>query len=135
MTRPYPPRPLSPHLSDGARLHWRWGPHMFVSILHRVSGAILSLAGLPIMIWWLGAVVGGQGAYRVFAAAANSPAGIAVLVVVSWAFFMHLLSGLRHFVLDTGAGYELRANKGWALAVLVLAPVLTAAFWALVLFI
>ena len=33
MTR-NPDRPLSPHLSI-----WKWGPHMLVSILHRVTGA------------------------------------------------------------------------------------------------
>ncbi len=39
-------RPLSPHLTDGFRLHWRWGPAMFVSILHRVTGNGLAVAGL-----------------------------------------------------------------------------------------
>jgi hypothetical protein len=35
-------RPLSPHLSI-----WRWGPHMLVSILHRVTGGALTVAGWP----------------------------------------------------------------------------------------
>src|SRR5690606_3739081 len=117
------------------RLHWRWGPHMLVSILHRVSGAILSLGGLPVLLWWLGALVSGRDAYETFARAATSPLGYIVLVGISWAFFNHLLSGLRHFVLDTGAGYELGINRTWSIAIVVLGVVLTALFWALLILI
>ena len=35
-----PGRPLSPHLTI-----WRWGPHMAVSILNRVTGVGLSVVG------------------------------------------------------------------------------------------
>jgi succinate dehydrogenase / fumarate reductase cytochrome b subunit len=41
-----------------------------------------------------------------------------------------MLSGLRHFVMDAGAGYELNTNKFWAWAVLLLALVFTALPWA-----
>ena len=41
-------RPLSPHLSV-----WRWGPAMTVSILHRISGGVLTVAGLAVLTWWL----------------------------------------------------------------------------------
>ena len=34
-------RPLSPHLTI-----WTWGPHMAVSILHRISGQGLAFVGL-----------------------------------------------------------------------------------------
>ncbi|PZU08386.1 MAG: succinate dehydrogenase, cytochrome b556 subunit, partial [Sphingobium sp.] len=47
----------------------------------------------------------------------------------SWFFFQHMVSGLRHFVLDIGAGYELRTNKSWALATFALSAALTALFW------
>ncbi|MDF2639215.1 MAG: succinate dehydrogenase, cytochrome b556 subunit [Novosphingobium lindaniclasticum] len=128
-----PPRPTAPHLMDGPRFHWRWGPHMLVSILHRVSGTVLSLAGLPILIVWLGALVAGPDTYASFAGATETLLGRFVLFVVSWAFFMHMLSGLRHFVLDAGAGYELQTNKRWALVILVAAPLMTVLFWILVL--
>lgn len=105
---------------------------MTVSILHRTSGIILSLVGLPVLLWWLGALASGPGAYATFAGAATSPIGYLVLIVISWAFFNHMLSGLRHFVLDTGAGYELTANKAWSIAVMVLGVVLTVIFWALI---
>ena len=47
--------------------------------------------------------------------AANIIAKI-VLVGLTWAFFQHMLSGLRHFVLDMGAGYELKTNRFWSIA-------------------
>lgn len=121
-------RPLSPHLSI-----WKWGPHMLVSILHRVTGDGLALVGLGVLLWWLGALASGPAAYDTFAAVMTSPIGYVVLVGLSWAFFNHMTSGLRHFVLDIGAGYELGINKAWSTAVPVIAIVLTAAFWAAIL--
>ncbi|SMQ74738.1 succinate dehydrogenase subunit C [Altererythrobacter xiamenensis] len=121
-------RPLSPHLSI-----WKWGPHMLVSILHRVSGDGLALVGLGVLVWWLGALASGPEAYGQFQAVATSIPGYIVLVGLSWAFFNHLMSGLRHFVLDIGAGYELDTNKMWSIASPIIAILLTVAFWALIL--
>ena len=118
-------RPLSPHLSI-----WKWGPHMLVSILHRVTGDGMALVGLAVLLWWLGALAAGPEAYETFASVAGSPIGYLVLVGLTWAFFTHMMSGLRHFVLDIGAGYELDTNKMWSIASPILAIVLTAAFWA-----
>lgn len=133
-------RPIAPHLQV-----WRWGPHMAVSILHRASGSILAFVGLPLLLWWLGALASGPEAYATFTQwvwdgedgnplhiAANLLARLG-LVVTSWALFEHTLSGLRHYVLDVGAGYELTVNKFWSNMVLFAAPVLTAVFWAVLL--
>lgn len=121
-------RPLSPHLSV-----WRWGPHMFVSILHRVTGDGLAFAGLGVLLWWLGALASGPAAYATFVGVMGSPLGLVVLAGVSWAFFTHMCSGLRHFVLDTGAGYELTTNRTWSVICPIAGIVLTALFWALIL--
>jgi succinate dehydrogenase / fumarate reductase cytochrome b subunit len=117
-------RPLSPHLQI-----WRWGPGMLSSILHRVSGVGASV-GILVLLWWLGALVGGADSYATFASIATSPLGLLVLVGISWAVIAHTVTGIRHFVLDTGAGYELTQNKLWATVSTVLGFVLTAVFWA-----
>ncbi|MEA3048064.1 MAG: succinate dehydrogenase / fumarate reductase, cytochrome b subunit, partial [Sphingomonadales bacterium] len=52
-----------------------------------------------------------------------------IWVGITWATFQHTLSGLRHFVMDVGAGYELRANRNWSVAVLALAIILTVVLW------
>lgn len=120
-------RPLSPHLGI-----WKWGPHMTVSILHRIAGDGMAFVGLPVLLWWLGALASGPEAYETFVWAATSPLGYVVLVGLSWAFFNHMASGLRHFVLDTGAGYELDTNRNFSWVSMLAGIVLTAAFWALV---
>ena len=121
-------RPVSPHITI-----WRWGPHMLVSILHRITGAALSLAGLAILVWWLMAIADGADAYGQFTTAATHPAGLVVLIGLTWAFFQHLLSGLRHLVMDTGAGFELDTNKRFAVLTLVGSLILTLLIWVPVL--
>src|SRR5512140_725757 len=64
-------RPLSPHLQI-----WRWGPAMLVSILHRVTGGGLSVVGLAVLLWWLGALVSGPEAYATFAGQAGTWYGL-----------------------------------------------------------
>ena len=118
-------RPLSPHLSA-----YKWGPHMFVSILHRATGDGLSLVGLGVLLWWLGAMAYGGEAYETFAGLAATKFGYFILIGISWAFFNHLCSGVRHFVLDTGAGYELHENKAFSVASPIIGILLTAGFWA-----
>src|SRR4051794_8705080 len=118
------PRPLSPHLTI-----WRWGPHMAVSILHRATGVALSIAGLAILTWWLMALALGPEAYSTFSNAARSPVGIIVLVGLTWSFFQHLLSGIRHLVMDTGAAFELGVNKGFAILTIIGSVLLTALLW------
>ena len=121
-------RPLSPHLTI-----WKWGPHMLVSILHRMTGAALATAGLALLVWWLSAIADGAAAYDDFLAAAKHPAGLVVLVGLTWAFFQHLLSGIRHLVMDTGAGFELQTNKRFAILTLAGSLVLTLLIWVPVL--
>lgn len=126
-------RPLSPHLTDGFKLHWKWGPHMLVSILHRISGDGMAIVGLGVLLWWLGALASGPAAYETFIGHATSWYGFAVLMGLTWAFFTHMMSGLRHFVLDIGAGYELNTNRFWSVASPVIAILLAVAFWAFIL--
>lgn len=119
------PRPLSPHLTI-----WRWGPHMLVSILHRATGIALSIAGLVLLTWWLVALSNGPEAYADFAKAAHNPIGLVVLIGVTWSFFQHLLSGVRHLIMDSGAAFELGVNKMAAMLTIVGSLILTVLLWA-----
>ncbi len=117
-------RPLSPHLTI-----WRWGPHMVVSILHRATGMALSIAGLAVLTWWLLAISGGLDAYAAFTRAATSPVGLVVLIGLTWSFFQHLLSGIRHLTMDSGAAFELGVNKRFAILTMIGSALLTFALW------
>ena len=117
-------RPLSPHLGV-----WRWGPGMAASIFHRISGGALTVAGLAVLTWWLLALASGANAYDDFSAIAGTWVGLVVLIGLSWAFFQHLLSGIRHLVMDTGENFELGPNKRFAVLTFVGAILVTAALW------
>jgi succinate dehydrogenase / fumarate reductase cytochrome b subunit len=123
-----PSRPLSPHLSI-----WKWQPNMAVSIFHRVTGHALALAGLAVFAWWLVAAALGPEAYETFRAVFSHWLGQLMLIGITWAFFQHLFSGLRHFWLDAGLGYDLGPAQRSAMAAFALALAATAAVWAFLL--
>lgn len=115
---------------------------MLISILHRATGDGLAILGGLGLTWWLYAAASGPASYANFqyyvweADAADITGLIAnvicriVLIGLSWAFFQHFFSGLRHLVMDMGAGYELHTNKRWSFVVIVAAVIATVAFWA-----
>ncbi len=121
-------RPMSPHLTI-----WRWGPHMLVSILHRVTGGALTFAGLAGLTWWLVAAATSPEAYATFTDHADNWYGVVIGIGLSWALFQHSASGLRHLVMDIGAGFEIGANKVWANVTIAAAAVLTALLWLYIL--
>ena len=125
---PTHPRPLSPHLTI-----WKWGPHMLVSILHKLTGSALTVAGLGILAWWLASIAAGQKSYAGFVAIVGHPAGLILLAGLTWAFWQHFFSGLRHLVLDSGAGYELKVNRFWSVMTLIGSLFATALTWFLLL--
>ena len=116
-------RPLSPHLQV-----YRWQITMTMSILHRVTGVILTFGAFA-LAWWLLAVAMGGESYARAAACLASPLGKFVLFGFSLALVYHLLNGLRHLLWDAGWGFEIPEvyRTGWT--VLVLTVVLTAAIW------
>lgn len=106
---------------------------MLVSILHRATGDGMAFVGLGVLVWWLYAIAGGPDAYETFTECMTSPVGWVVLVGLSWAFFTHMMSGMRHFVMDIGAGYELDTNRFWSIAAPIIGIILTGAFWLIIL--
>ena len=47
-----PARPRSPHLFSGfLKLHYSWGPHMLVSILHRATGSGMATVGTVLLVY------------------------------------------------------------------------------------
>jgi succinate dehydrogenase / fumarate reductase cytochrome b subunit len=102
---------------------------MVVSILHRATGIALSFAGLAILTCWLWAIANGADSYAAFSKLATSPIGLIVLIGLSWSFFQHLLSGIRHLVMDTGAAFDLGINKTFAILTIVGSVVLTLLLW------
>ena len=91
---------------------------MLVSILHRVTGSGLAVVGGGLLVWWLLALAGGADGYATFVKWAAWPWALVVWVPLTWALFQHTFSGLRHFVMDIGAGYELYSTREFAVDLL-----------------
>lgn len=118
-------RPLSPHIQI-----YRWTLTMALSILHRATGLAL-YAGTGLLVWWLTAVATGPEAYAQVQMIAGSWFGRLVLFGYTWALFHHMFGGLRHFVWDTGRGFELNKVETLARISAVMPLVLTTASWVL----
>jgi succinate dehydrogenase / fumarate reductase, cytochrome b subunit len=121
-------RPLSPHLGI-----WKWQVHFFISICNRMMGAGLATVGVAGLVWWLTALASGPKAYAIFMAFAQSWYGLIFPIGLTFAFFFHMAAGIRHFVMDTGAGFELKTNQTWAWATLIAAVMLTGLTWLIIL--
>jgi succinate dehydrogenase / fumarate reductase cytochrome b subunit len=102
---------------------------MAVSILHRITGVGLTFIGLAMLTWWLLALAGTGEDYTLFTDVVTQWFGKVVLIGLTWAFFQHLLSGIRHLVTDSGAAFELGINKTSAILTIIASLVLTAALW------
>ena len=116
-------RPLSPHLQV-----YRWRISMAVSIMHRVSGVVLSVGTAFLVIWLLAAATNAalmQPIQSLFGS------WIGKIALLGWtvAFYVHLLNGIRHLCWDAGIGFDQKVYtiSGWAVAVGVV--VLTTLTW------
>jgi succinate dehydrogenase / fumarate reductase cytochrome b subunit len=94
-------RPLSPHLQV-------YKPQLtsVLSILHRITGAVLAV-GTLLVTYWLSALAGGPETFASANAILGSVLGKIVLFFWSWALFYHLANGIRHLIWDTGVGFDL----------------------------
>lgn len=102
-------RPLSPHLQI-----YRWQYSMALSILHRATGVALSI-GLLLFTYWLVALTSGREAYADARVVFAHPLTRIALIGFSFAFFYHLLNGVRHLTWDAGYGLERKSARtsGW----------------------
>lgn len=116
-------RPLSPHLQV-YRPQWT----SVLSILHRISGVLLSV-GTVLMVVWLVALAQGQSAYAAMLEFMTHPLVLIALVGWTLALFYHLLNGIRHLTWDTGAMLELKPARASGWIVVALSLILTAIVW------
>lgn len=115
-------RPLSPFL------HYRWQYTNTLSILHRITGVLLSL-GFFILVYWLAAAAGGAERYAQALDVLGSFPLQVVLFGAAFAFSYHLLNGIRHLFFDMGRGFELATARKSAWVTATGAVVLAFVAW------
>ena len=103
----------------------------WVSILHRVSGALMFLL-MPFIIWMFDASITSEISFASFAAAFNVGIGFIpgwfmklVALAIIWAYLHHFIAGIRHLYMDAFHAVTKEFGKSSAVATLVLSLGLT----------
>lgn len=106
-------RPLSPFMLGQ---YYRPQLNSVTSILTRITGNALVLAGL-LITWWLLAAAAGPEAFATADGFITSWFGDLVMFLSLWALWYHFLAGLRHLYWDTGRGFSLDMVQklGWGI--------------------
>jgi succinate dehydrogenase / fumarate reductase cytochrome b subunit len=107
-----------------------------VSILHRISGAIMFLL-LPFIIWMFDTSVSSEISFAKFSAAFNIGLGFVpgwfiklVALAIIWSYLHHIIAGIRHLYMDMCHAVTKEFGKSSALVTLALSLGLTAVLGA-----
>jgi len=121
-------RPVSPHV-----FVYRWQITNTLSILHRMTGLVLSL-GLLVAVCWLVALAGGEAVYGRVRAAYSAVWFLPLYIGWIFCVFYHLANGIRHLCWDVGYGFEHHQIRigGWL--VVSFAAIATVGYSLLVVF-
>ena len=103
----------------------------WVSILHRISGALLVF---PLVAWLLylldSSLASEAGFEKLRTHYLQMPIVKAGLLLFIWAYCHHFCAGIRFLLLNLNKGIELRQARASSVAVLVVSLALTAVFGA-----
>ena len=121
-------RPLSPHLSV-----WRFQLPAVMSIIHRITGAILT-TGTLLLTTWLIALAIGETSFNFVYILISNPLGQLVFFGYSVVLFYHACNGVRHLFWDFGKALDIPGVYLTGRIALVVIFFLTVSFWSLIFF-
>ncbi|MEX3958246.1 succinate dehydrogenase subunit C [Trinickia symbiotica] len=98
-----------------------------VSILHRVSGALLFLF-LPFLLYLFDRSLTSELSFEVFKAFLSNIVVKLITLVLAWAFLFHFCAGIRHLLMDLHHSVTKEGGRQTSLVVFVVSSVLTIAF-------
>jgi succinate dehydrogenase / fumarate reductase, cytochrome b subunit len=98
-------------------------PPGLVSIIHRMSGALLFFPILPALIYLLHATLGSAEGYARWHGFFDQPWVKLVMVGVVWLYAHHFFAGIRFLLLDLHIGIAKAPSRASAVVVLVLGAV------------
>ncbi len=97
-----------------------------VSILHRVSGALLFLLGIPFLLVALQGSLHSREEFAAIGAFLAHPVVKLLLMGLVWAFLHHFCAGIRFLLLDIHKGVKIESARTSSLWVMVISLLLTA---------
>jgi len=98
-----------------------------VSILHRVSGALLFLC-LPLLIALFAMSFVSESGFNAMSTVAGNPIVKLILLVLIWGYLHHFCAGIRYLVLDLHIGMDKESAAKSASMVLGVSLALTLVF-------
>jgi succinate dehydrogenase / fumarate reductase, cytochrome b subunit len=123
------PRPGPMRLTDA--LQYRLPPAGVVSILHRVSGAMMFFL-LPFVVWLFDVSLTSEVSYERFSSAFVAGIGFVpgwfvklVVLALIWAYLHHFIAGVRHLWMDATHSVSKAQGRSSALVTLVGSALLT----------
>lgn len=96
----------------------------YVSILHRLSGALLFLA-LPLLLWALYASLRSIETYTALVTILQHPLAKVGVLLVLWAFLHHFCAGIRYLAIDVRLASSLARARASSVWVMIVSLVLT----------
>jgi len=96
----------------------------WVSVLHRISGALLFVT-IPLAVWGLSVSLSGENGFRHMTGCFSQPLPRLILLLLVWALAHHGFAGLRHLALDVHWGLGLRCARQTSIAVLLASGLVT----------
>jgi succinate dehydrogenase / fumarate reductase cytochrome b subunit len=96
-----------------------------VSILHRISGVLLFLVGIPLLLAGVGMSLASPESFAQLRGALAHPLSKLVLLVLAWGYIHHFCAGIRFLLLDVHRGIELAGARRTSVIVLAVSLALT----------
>lgn len=96
-----------------------------VSILHRISGALLFLVGIPLALYLLQQSISSEISYERYRTLMGGWFVKLVLLGLIWAYAHHFFAGIRYLLLDIHLGLNKEASRTSSIVVLVLGVLAT----------
>jgi succinate dehydrogenase / fumarate reductase cytochrome b subunit len=100
------PRPQFRNITIPQILAYRLPLPGKVSILHRISGALLFLCLPLVLLPLLAASLGSPESFAGVAGIAGNPIVKLILLVLIWGYLHHFCAGIRYLILDLHKGIE-----------------------------
>jgi succinate dehydrogenase cytochrome b subunit len=97
----------------------------FVSILHRISGALLFLLLLIFGVGWFADSLASPSAFAALKQTFSYPIVRLLLLVALWAYLHHFCAGIRYLLMDLDIGVTLAPARMSSYAVLAVSILLT----------
>lgn len=108
-------------------MHYRLPLPAYVSIFHRVSGALLFFS-LPFTLYLFEQSIVSEFSFEHFQSFTSHWFVKLVILILAWGYFHHFFAGFRHMQLDIHVGLDLPTARKTSAAVFVVSLLLTALF-------